>query len=298
MTRRNWLSTFISGVLGSIGLVRGSEADSKPAIDAGRHYEKQMFKNTFGKEQMNNVVFDHARFGFEVIETTGTEALAEWEKLKSAGRGVPVIVGSDEDVTGIMEGWDPKVRPDAASTLAKADKLWPAFDIKVMREAESEIFRAEMKAEGKELSEYDLDELPEAGDWPEKADSLNGPTIVNEVLSGKPHARVYVALIPSKESYEIPAYFGWGGWNANPVAEQHVVMLRKWHEKYGAELVGITGDVMNLRVSKQPATREEAIKLAEEMFHYCEDIVTQGTGDLAALAAMLMVSDYWYFWWD
>ena len=31
---------------------------------------------------------------------------------------------------------------------------------------------------------------------------------------------------------------------------------------------------------------------------YCPDIVDQGTDNLATLAAILMVSDWWFFWWD
>jgi Domain of unknown function (DUF4253) len=80
--------------------------------------------------------------------------------------------------------------------------------------------------------------------------------------------------------------------------EIHVAMLRKWNVEYGAELVGMTGDVLNLRVARKPQTKEEATTLAIEMFYYCEDIVTQGTGSINALAASLMESDYWYFWWD
>ena len=32
-------------------------------------------------------------FPFEIVETTGENALAKWEQLKAAGRGVPVVVG-------------------------------------------------------------------------------------------------------------------------------------------------------------------------------------------------------------
>jgi hypothetical protein len=33
-------------------------------------------------------------FPYEIVETSGEDALATWEKLKNAGRGTPVVLGS------------------------------------------------------------------------------------------------------------------------------------------------------------------------------------------------------------
>jgi hypothetical protein len=38
--------------------------------------------------------------------------------------------------------------------------------------------------------------------------------------------------------------------------------------------------------------------LAWEQYWYCLDIVDQGVGSVSALAATLLNSTYWYFWWD
>ena len=38
--------------------------------------------------------------------------------------------------------------------------------------------------------------------------------------------------------------------------------------------------------------------LALEHFLYCTDIVNQGYGTVEALAAVLLKSKYWHFWWD
>jgi Domain of unknown function (DUF4253) len=168
-----------------------------------------------------------------------------------------------------------------------------------MRKREYADFVATMKAEGKEADLSDLPlEPPDAGEWPADISPLMAPTVTSDVLSGEPLQRVFIATFPAKASYEVPAFVGWGGWNENPAAEIHVAMLRKWHEKYGAELVGMTGDVLNLRIATRPATKDEALALAREMYFYCSDIVEQGVGSIAALAALLMVSDYWYFLWD
>ena len=116
--------------------------------------------------------------------------------------------------------------------------------------------------------------------------------------SGAPHDEVYIVTMQDVENASIPALMSFGGWNANPPPEYHVAALRSWHERYGARLISLTGDVMELRVERRPETREEALELAREQYAYCNDIVDQGVGDLAGLAATLMVSDVWYFWWD
>lgn len=38
--------------------------------------------------------------------------------------------------------------------------------------------------------------------------------------------------------------------------------------------------------------------LAKELYEYCPDIVDQGMGTITNLAALLMVSNAWFFWWD
>jgi hypothetical protein len=39
-----------------------------------------------------------ANFSFEIVEARGEDALATWQELKTAGRGVPVVVGNLEGV--------------------------------------------------------------------------------------------------------------------------------------------------------------------------------------------------------
>ena len=38
--------------------------------------------------------------------------------------------------------------------------------------------------------------------------------------------------------------------------------------------------------------------LAWEQYLYCQDIVVQGCETIANLAATLLNSPFWYFWWD
>ena len=112
------------------------------------------------------------------------------------------------------------------------------------------------------------------------------------------YPRVYVGLVPTLNSWEIPAYLRFGSWNACPRPELHVSALKYWHDIYGVEVVGISHDVIETLCTRLPARREDAESLAFEQYQYCPDIVDQGTGTLAKLAEGLQVSEKWYFWWD
>lgn len=70
------------------------------------------------------------------------------------------------------------------------------------------------------------------------------------------------------------------------------------HEAYGAELVSLSSDVLELQVARPPSTRAQALSLAQEHYAYCRDIVEQGCGSLAALSRVLTGGHSWYFWWD
>jgi hypothetical protein len=57
-------------------------------------------------------------------------------------------------------------------------------------------------------------------------------------------------------------------------------------------------DVLNLRVARKPAARDEAVELARVQYADCNDIVDQGVDSLSALAAELMAHNWWFFGWD
>ena len=64
-----------------------------------------------------------ANFPFEIVETSGENALAKWEELKKAGRGVPVVVG--ESLDGVLYPFHPDDPPamSVAETLAAAESI-------------------------------------------------------------------------------------------------------------------------------------------------------------------------------
>lgn len=139
---------------------------------------------------------------------------------------------------------------------------------------------------------------PDQGAWPDEPPAPTGLTLATDILTGKPLDKVWIVMLPTKDWTEAPAYLRWGNWNDCPPPEYHVAAFRYWRDRYGVELIGIGADTLNLRAAKRPRTREEAIALAREQYAYCTDIVEQGTETISVLAAGLMASDWWFFWWD
>jgi hypothetical protein len=248
-------------------------------------------------EQREQVKAGHARmmaaFDYERVRVTGSNALAEWERRSVLSAKIPVVVGNAEQLERLADqfsiddetifGSGSNRPPPVSDIVAAASKLRFPDDL------------------GKWPGAYTATDLTAPlGEWPKaatKAD-LPGLTIVNDLATGKPLSEAYLLMLPAQASWEIPAYLRWGNWNACPPAEYHVAALKRWHARFGAELVGIGTDTMNVRVKRRPSTRDEALALADEQYRYCPDVIDQGVGSRSALAASLMASDWWFFWWD
>jgi hypothetical protein len=271
-------------------------------------------------------------FPLKLIETTGDEALAKWQELKSAGQGFPVVLGGDDEqhaFDNLLTPFGPngpyiQPPPSVEEILrAAADITFPddlAKHDKAVAETALQRLKASLAAnpnrplpqitetnDGKTRT-YSRDETfaamereprdPPLGEWPASPSPSAGHSVAHNLLTGKPLPKVYIGLAPSDDWTTIPAHLRWGGWNACPAAEYHVAAMRTWRDRYGAELIGMSFDTINLRVASKPKTREEALALARDHYIYCSDIIDQGVGTTSALAADLMANDWWYFWWD
>lgn len=139
------------------------------------------------------------------------------------------------------------------------------------------------------------------GQWPESTqfhESNHKFLIHTDLMGMKPLHKVVMALIPTRTFWEAPAFMKYGGWNDCPSPHEHIAVMKYWQERYGAELVGMASDIIEMKVARPPQDRESALALAKEQFIYCPDLVYQGTETLEGLAATLLNGSVWYFWWD
>ena len=235
-----------------------------------------------------------AALPYERVTVPGAQAQAEWERLKGAGRGWPVVVGDDEQLERIAEQFS----IDDPAVWGRGDFMGEVRAPATILEAAASLRFPEDLARWPGADQEEDLQAP-LGDWPEDIGSGgDNLSVANDVLTGKPFESVHILLIPTAESWQVPAFLRWGDWNACPPPEYHVAALRSWHERYGAELVGINADTMNVRVARRPGNREDAIALAREQYRYCPDILDQGVEEVSTLAAILMAQDWYYFWWD
>lgn len=281
VTRRSILLGLATAALPPLRAAQAQE--SPPSLDHLTPAQRARF------EAMHSRMM--AALHYERVTVAGAQALAEWERLRGAGRGLPVIIGSDQDLERVADQFSIDDAEVAGTAVPGASPRTPS---EILAAAE----RIDFPADLRRLTGYSEGLQAPVGDWPTEFAASEQPfSIALDPVSGRPHDRVHILLLPARASWEVPAYLRWGGWNACPPPEYHVAALRRWHMRHGAELVAINGDTMNVR-ARPAATRGEAMALAREQYEYCPDIVEQGTGSLSPLAAGLMSSQWWYFWWD
>lgn len=208
-------------------------------------------------------------FPFETREVKGEEALASFEATKSAGKSVPIIIAGDHKMVQSLADMMAYRKPTAAEYISRAEARPEPYPTKT------------------------TPKMPKT--WPQVGpfNTDRDPFLLQNYPNGfKPI--VTIATIPADSSADIPAHLKLGGWNAVPEADVFVALLRKWQRNYGAELVAISMDTIELRVARKPTTKEQALLLAREHAKFCPS----SEATIAERAAELMQLEWWHFWWD
>jgi hypothetical protein len=267
----------------------------------------------------------------------GERALTTWGQLRDLSGQTghwPVILGPEEEVKfhkDFVEDYNSGTSVEDVLTRAAAIDVDMLLENRLLSLAEldsdeSEAFTEMLMRKTETLDEggridvvtewaEHVDKVPgrrkflleqllreRAGDWPHAAEPHNYFSIPYEWTGDytrlKPLRSVRLALVPTTSSWEVPAYLKFGDWNDCPSPEEHVAVLKHWNTQYGAQVVGLTHDVLEVGVTRPPNSKLSAFNLAREQYGYCADIVDQGDGGLLDLAATLLDASVWYFWWD
>jgi hypothetical protein len=136
------------------------------------------------------------------------------------------------------------------------------------------------------------------GKWPRRVSPRRRYFTPHDHNTTEHLPEVFIALVPTKISWQVPIYLNFGGFNECPSPDDIASVLRYWEESYGAQLACLTHDVLEMNVFQPPETREAAMALAREQYLIDRDIVEQGTQTIEGLAAELIHSEHWFFWWD
>lgn len=223
----------------------------------------------------------HTLYTFSV---PGVDTVQTWERLRMQAGATgfwPVMLGDDDDLDLLLDRLDDPSET-AQSIVAEGMRL------------DAETWLDEMIQESVvDPESYDCFH----GEWPEDV----GPSVKFALSLGgsdAPAERIHFAMVPAAESWQTPAYMKFGGLGENPRPAEHVALLKRWHTLYGVEVAALCVDRMECRVARPPRERATALRLAEEQFAYCVDLVVEATHTVEALAATLLNGTVWTFWWD
>jgi hypothetical protein len=266
----------------------GSSEDGRSTGQIGGREAEERLAEAFGATPARNVplrLCDGTQV--DVVSVSGSEAIDAWRELRgvAADSGFwPVLIGSPDDA---------RVLADTARLNCKDGAH---FERTLKRASEVNIEQA-LSAVARAYGVRDRD-LRGALPLPPYRYAKDEFLVPLDVLTGEPLPEVAIALLPIDKGWQATAILPWGNYNDNPGPAVHTAILRDWGRRYGAELVSMTGDVIEASVARPPTSDQAALALAREQYSYSPDIVQQGLGDVETLAASLKKNHAWYFWWD
>ncbi|MCB1040009.1 MAG: DUF4253 domain-containing protein [Acidimicrobiales bacterium] len=111
-------------------------------------------------------------------------------------------------------------------------------------------------------------------------------------------ATVTMALVPAAGGWEVPALLAWSGSEREGIGgAEHLSVLHFWHEVYGADLVSMGLEQLELLVDQPPDGARGAFELAVQHYTYCPALMDNLAPALGALAATLY-GRHWLFDWS
>lgn len=222
-------------------------------------------------------LFERNGIGTFGIVVTGRDAVPVRDRIRAAGGDrVPVILG---------DGWAVEAHAQATATTGDAPEA-------IVRRATA--FDAEAWLRARATSAHAIE-----GSWPE---DVVGPAreryaVTRDRRIDVALPEVAIAMLPIRDPVEAPAWLAFGNWDGCPDPTVHVAVLSRWRDRWGAEVVAIGEDRIELRVARPPSDREAAMALAREHAAYAPALLAGGARTIAALAAERLGARSWSFRW-
>jgi len=145
------------------------------------------------------------------------------------------------------------------------------------------------------LSSLDAD----PGDAPAERTGYMSTVLDTTTIPAGFHEEVAILRVPTAQSWKIPAFIVYGGWNAAPSPADMLAVGRHWHAKYGANICAIGRGSLEFRVDRPPSHVQDALDLLRESLLFCPEVDMVWSLDAARESAIkLQTIKYWTFWWD
>ncbi len=108
-----------------------------------------------------------------------------------------------------------------------------------------------------------------------------------------------VVLVPAAADWLVPEVIGWAGAGKLGVyGPQHTLVLRRWAARWGAELQALGSDELVLRISRPPASKEDAWFAAIELVTYSPETVRADQDSTLEDVATTMANRTWDIMFD
>ncbi len=126
------------------------------------------------------------------------------------------------------------------------------------------------------------------------------PEAVADWLAGELAVKgMPLGLVAADRSADALTIMGWqGALHHNEWMVPMAAVVRSWEDRFGARVVSVGFNTLDLSVAAPPVDAEHALQVAAEHWAFCPDNVVQGPGDLQGYAEQIIGAHAWSFWWD
>lgn len=165
-------------------------------------------------------------------------------------------------------------------------------------------FMAEVWADWAEQQDGDFDDLEPFGELcPGPAppgEPLADPGKMADRLARELYGRgTHLGLVAADRGADALAVMGWqGALHHNEWVAPLAAVVRGWEDRFGARVVGLGFNTLDLSVAAPPITARHALHVAAEHWAFCPDTMFQGPETLEEYADEIRGRASWSFWWD
>lgn len=220
----------------------------------------------------------------------GETAITTWRALRDrrARTGLwPVILGGDLQVVDQLT-WRVEIMADAAPGIPDIADVTPAQELFVdwLGDPSDDDYLNDVP---RHLAKLEADEASIRTRLAARTDA--------EAVRAVDAASVTIGLIPAAEGWEVPALLAWSGAEAMDIGgPEHLAVLHFWNQAYGAELISMGLERLELIVEEPAPDARSAFELAVQHYAYCPALMDNLAPAMGALAATLF-GRHWLFDW-
>jgi len=220
----------------------------------------------------------------------GSSALAVWEALRERHPRTglwPVILGADAQVVDQLT-WRVEMlarQSPGIADLNDAPDIAELFDQWIAKVSDD----GYLTDVPRHLARLEQDGPAIRARLAERPDHAAVRAITGETVT--------IALVPAAGGWEVPALLAWSGAERDNISgPEHLAVLHYWHEVYGAELVSMGLERLEMLVQQPPEDARGVFELAVQHYAYCPALMDNLAPAMGALAATLY-GRHWLFDW-